>query len=322
MIKRARIVPLCLACLALAGCQNAATDIQLSPTGSLMPFATATASRTATPPPAEQTAFPLGPSPTPFVHIVQQGETLLGIALRYGVSLEDLLLVNPGVDPSFLSIGQQVRIPGTEGEAVDYLLPTPTPVPLSLSPVNCYDSPTGRMVCLLEAENNTLNDLESLTVVVKLFDQEGGMIDAAAANAPLDMIRSGARMPLSAPFSDHPVDFSYAIAELSSSVAVVSGQQDLFPLTVVLSTMNLQEEIGFAHLEGEIETAEGMTSGQYQVRVVGIMRNTVDELVGYKLWEGVIDDPAEENLSFVLDIFSLGPGAAGVEVLAQARRVQ
>ncbi|MEJ2013468.1 MAG: LysM peptidoglycan-binding domain-containing protein [Anaerolineales bacterium] len=287
-----------------------------------MPFATATASRTATPPPAEQTAFPLGPTPTPFVHIVQQGETLLGIALRYGVTLEDLLVVNPGVDPSFLSIGQQIRIPGTEGEPVDYLLPTPTPVPLSLSPVNCYDSPSGRMVCLLEAENNTPNDLESLTVVIKLFDKNGRLIDAAAANAPLDMIQAGLRIPLSAPFSDHPVDFAYAIAELSSSVAAAPDQQDLFPLTVALSTVNIEEGLGFAHLEGEVETAEGMSPGQYQVRVVGILRNTIDELVGYNLWEGVIDGPVDENPSFVLDIFSLGPGAAGVEVLAQARRVQ
>ena len=44
-------------------------------------------------------------------HRVASGETLERIARRYGVSLRNLLSANPGVKPSRLSIGQQVRIP-------------------------------------------------------------------------------------------------------------------------------------------------------------------------------------------------------------------
>lgn len=45
-------------------------------------------------------------------HTVAQGETLWSIAVRYGVTAEDLLLVNPSIkNPNRLTIGQEVIIP-------------------------------------------------------------------------------------------------------------------------------------------------------------------------------------------------------------------
>jgi murein DD-endopeptidase MepM/ murein hydrolase activator NlpD len=49
------------------------------------------------------------------VYIVQSGDTLSYIATRFNVSVDDILAANPGVDPNFLSEGQQIVIPGLEG---------------------------------------------------------------------------------------------------------------------------------------------------------------------------------------------------------------
>ena len=46
------------------------------------------------------------------VHVVQSGESLLGIALRYGVSVDDILEFNGLTDPDALSEGQELIIPG------------------------------------------------------------------------------------------------------------------------------------------------------------------------------------------------------------------
>jgi len=46
------------------------------------------------------------------VHIVQSGESLIGIALRYGVSVDDILEFNGLTDPDALSEGQELIIPG------------------------------------------------------------------------------------------------------------------------------------------------------------------------------------------------------------------
>jgi LysM repeat protein len=61
------------------------------------------------------------PTATPLVHIVQSGETIVGIAVKYGLTVELLLAYNPQVNPKFLSLGTPLIIP-----APDAALPLPT----------------------------------------------------------------------------------------------------------------------------------------------------------------------------------------------------
>ncbi|MCK4314811.1 MAG: LysM peptidoglycan-binding domain-containing protein, partial [Anaerolineae bacterium] len=73
--------------------------------------------------------------PTPIVHVVQEGETLLSIAYEYGVSLPSLQAANGIENPLLLQIGQELTIP--VGEEVTettpgLLLPTPTPLPFDV----------------------------------------------------------------------------------------------------------------------------------------------------------------------------------------------
>jgi D-alanyl-D-alanine carboxypeptidase (penicillin-binding protein 5/6) len=69
------------------------------------------------PEPAEPrlTAPPLGEKilvqPEPIVYLVRKGDTLSGIAKRYRVGVEDILLINPMDDPDFLVPGQILRVP-------------------------------------------------------------------------------------------------------------------------------------------------------------------------------------------------------------------
>ena len=72
----------------------------------------------ATPTPqATPTATPVPrptPTPTPVVYTVQAGDTLSGIAARFGLTLEQLVQANRLVDPDSLQIVQQLTIPPSE----------------------------------------------------------------------------------------------------------------------------------------------------------------------------------------------------------------
>jgi murein DD-endopeptidase MepM/ murein hydrolase activator NlpD len=75
--------------------------------------ATAAQSDEVTPtPPAEEGAD------IPRFHVVQQGETLLGIAELYGTTVEVLMALNGIEDAGLIYIGQELRLPGGGGEAV------------------------------------------------------------------------------------------------------------------------------------------------------------------------------------------------------------
>lgn len=52
------------------------------------------------------------------VHVVEQGETLYGLAKRYGVTIDDLIALNPGSEKG-LKIGQKLTIPTPMTTSVD-----------------------------------------------------------------------------------------------------------------------------------------------------------------------------------------------------------
>jgi LysM repeat protein len=93
----------------------------LASTAEAQPSATAAAvagdGNQATP----QATATIAPTPEPLTYTIAEGDTLVTVAEAYGVSLAEILALNPSiVDPNQVGIGQQILIPA----------PVPTPLPL------------------------------------------------------------------------------------------------------------------------------------------------------------------------------------------------
>ena len=79
----------------------------------------------AAPPPAQPApASAVASVAAPTVHTVQRGETLIGIARRYGVSVEAIVAANGVANPSRIYGGQQLTIPGSSAAPA---IPAPAP---------------------------------------------------------------------------------------------------------------------------------------------------------------------------------------------------
>lgn len=79
-----------------------------------------------TPPPP--TAAPPAPGePAAVLHVVQQGETLWAISMRYGTSVEALAAANQLVNPSLIRTGQQLSIPPSAPLPPPTVTTTPPP---------------------------------------------------------------------------------------------------------------------------------------------------------------------------------------------------
>jgi len=87
--------------------------------------------------PGQQLTIPGGTSPAPSntttngtVHVVQRGETLTRIALRYGVSIWTIVSANSIANPNLIYPGQQLTIPGASDQGIgNEIAPPSTPVP-------------------------------------------------------------------------------------------------------------------------------------------------------------------------------------------------
>jgi murein DD-endopeptidase MepM/ murein hydrolase activator NlpD len=64
-------------------------------------------------PPRQST--PARATNVPDVHVVQQGDTLSGIADRYGLDMDTLMDINNLSSPDFLRLGQRLRLKGADG---------------------------------------------------------------------------------------------------------------------------------------------------------------------------------------------------------------
>ena len=161
-------------------------------------------------------------TPTPIVHVVQSGDTLLGIALDYGVDVDALQTLNGIANPQSLQVGQELIIPTGEENIADVpglLLPTPTPLPFGVRGVAFYETPVGSLGCLGEIVNTTDVTLANVQVRVALFDADGNLAAEADAFAAADLVPPGGRSPFSILFTSPPTEWA------NPQVTTVRGEE-------------------------------------------------------------------------------------------------
>jgi LysM repeat protein len=155
------------------------------------------------------------PSPTPIFHKVQSGETLIAIALQYGVTVAALQSANGISDPSTLQVGQELIVPTGEesqSENSDLLLPTPTPIAVAIEGLACHEQPVGSVWCMGEVVNSTESSIENVQLRVTLHNAAGEELIAGQVYTALDLIPSGQRAPFGILFASAPGSFDRSLA--------------------------------------------------------------------------------------------------------------
>lgn len=90
----------------------------------------------------QEICIPVPPSttcPGGINYTIKAGDTLYSIATRYGVTVNDILRLNPGIDPNNLQIGQVICIPRVEPP------PVPRPRCMILSPTDLFPNSKGAL---------------------------------------------------------------------------------------------------------------------------------------------------------------------------------
>ncbi len=262
------------------------------------------------------TPIPAGPTPTPFVHIIQQGETLLEIAFRYGVQFDNIVLINPEIDPNLLRIGEEIRIPGPEGEPVDILLPTPTPIPVHLKTLGCYESPSLAYVCVVSITNTEEFTVAGVSAHITLHDQDGLILDNQIVYAPINQIPTRLEIPLIAIFDSRPSGYSYFHVDLLSAVQV-ADLMDGLPTIEVLETRTIYKaDKRLAEVSGRLSITS-LDGDELLVRIVGVALDGAGEPIGMNVWEERVKSVVNEDIEYRISIFSLGPEIAGIHIYSE-----
>lgn len=286
--------------------------------GTLVPYTGPSA--TASPTPGDpDTPTPLpSATPTPRSHTVRKGEDMFGIALRYGVTLDDLLKANPTVDPRFLSIGAVLVVPAamyTPTPDPDNP-PQPTPIGLILSQPDCFPSGDGGLWCFIRAENPQEFSVEGLSVHLRLFDRDSGQILELNAFPPLNLLAPGEFLPLAAYYPPPaPIDFDVT-AELVSALPVPPDSGRYLDLEQSENKVEIAPDGLTARVSGLLRLAGGEVPARV-IRVVAVAFDASGRIVGLRRWDSREELGPGGSLPFDGVVYSAGPLIASVTVLAE-----
>lgn len=174
------------------------------------------------------------PTPTPIVYQIESGDTILGIAIQRGSTVEEILALNPGIVPENLQIGQGVILPPPP--TVNPLLAPGTAVPIqvTINKIHAYQTPVGSLWLLGEVTNEGETAVENIRVEIGLLAADGGLLGSVQAWVATAIIPPGARGPFGVLLNEPPTEF------VQPSVAVIGGQAvvDLGNRTLAVAVQN------------------------------------------------------------------------------------
>ena len=303
-----------LACLflistltACAGNAEAVTD--LAPA---VPYQTITPSKTPTViPPLTGIILP---TPTTFTYTVVQGDTLNGIAGRYGVTLEALLAANPGLQPAALSVGTTLIIPTgseTPGE------PVPTSAPLPVLQARCWSEMDGGLWCFALVQNEYPETLENLSARFTLLDANGQELAGQVAFALLNTLPSGQSLPLAVHFPP-PLQVNVSVqVQVLTAIRLLPGDTRYLPVMPENTLVSVDASGRTAQVTGRVILTGASTANT--LWVLATAYDTAGNVVGVRRWESPSALTADAPVSFDFLVSSVGPEIDRVEFLAEAR---
>ena len=255
------------------------------------------------------------PSPTPFTYTVQQGETISSIALKFGVSMDDLSAANPEVSPNIMSVGTVLKIPSNptnpSGEA------TPTPAPFTVEQSQCFPTTNKGMWCFILVHNDFPDFMENVSAQVTLVDSNGTFVTTQTAYLPLNILPPNASLPLSVYFPPNiPVDAKPQV-QILTAIRLSQTDPRYLPATVTNTLVQINSDGHYATIAGEIRLP-AESNAATQVWVAAVAYDESGRVVGVKRWEGGGVQPGG-SLNFQMSVSSLGGRMMRVEFAVEAR---
>jgi LysM repeat protein len=256
------------------------------------------------------------PSPTPFTYTVKKGDTISSIALKFGVSMDDLQAANPEISPNAMSVGQVLNIPSNpenpSGE------PTPPPAPFTVQQIECYPTADKGMWCFVLARNDFSDFMENVTAQVMLVKGDQTIVANQTALLPLNILPPNTSLPLVVFF---PPEIPLGVkpqVQLLTAIRLLPNDARYLPATIHNTLVQVNTDGRSAHVTGQV-LLPNIAKTARQVWVAGTAYDEAGNVVGVRRWDSNGGLSPGSNLPFEFMVSSLGGKIAQVEFAVEAR---
>ncbi len=282
---------------------------------------TPTAAATATPAPytPEPTATPTL-SPTPVIHTIASGETLIAIASRYGVSVAAIQEANGIVDARLLRVSQEIVIPIDDESLLTAGAPTPAPTPLPLEFGKVYfgNDERGGLWALGDVTNPGTEPLEGIRVSVTLLDDANQPLAERESLIANDLLEPGEVSPFGLFFSDPPEQFT---SYRTQTISAYPAQVGFYYRDLVVKDIGIESERYFTyHVSGTVQNIGPERA--VEVTIIATLYDALGQVIGYRKIEPdhSVVLPGGET-AFSTEIIPVGGPVISTHVSAEGHRI-
>jgi LysM repeat protein len=255
------------------------------------------------------------PTPTPMTYVIVEGDTMLAMALRHGISLAELQAANPEVNARLLSVGTELIIP--LGEIIPSSPMTATPIPINLTSTDCHVVPDG-VWCFLLVTNARSRELENISARVLLYDGSGELVAEGTAIAALNKLPEDSELPLVVFFPGRFAGEITALTNVLTAQPVPKNDARYLNAWLEIDEVVISED----GLQAEVNGTYGIPAKSVLGNLTWIVVTAYDSegrVIGVRKLElfGTLEPGVNQNYS--LDVFGLGSSIAEVKALVEVR---
>lgn len=189
------------------------------------------------------------------IHTVESGETFTEVAWIYGVSSEQLEAANPGVDPFYIMVGDELVIPPSEAGAFETFIEEMYAGLVSFGTADCEVLIDRSAVCYLPVTNISDGIISNLQLSMTVTDSTGTQ-STQAVRLPLSQFDKGEEIPVMFMFPGEftaPLDGKAVVDGMSSSQdlsGMLRISPDNYSVETVLAPDKINADVTITFAEG------------------------------------------------------------------------
>jgi len=256
------------------------------------------------------------PSLTPFTYTIKAGDTISSIALKFGVSMDDLQAANPEISPNTMSIGEVIKIPSNpenpSGE------PTPTPAPFTVQQIKCYPTADRGMWCFVLVHNDFPDFLENVSAQITLLDANNATLASQTALLPLNILPPNTSLPLTVFFPPEVPHNAEPRVQILTAIRLLPDDQRYLPATINNTLVQVNADGLTAQVNGQVFMPSDAKNASH-VWVAATAYDEAGNVVGTRRWEWDKGLTAGGNLPFEFMLSGITGKISRVDFAVEAR---
>lgn len=255
------------------------------------------------------------PTPTPIVYVIKEGDTMLAIAFKYGISLEALQSANPDVNARLLVVGTELVIP------LEDIIPsnpiTATPIPVQITQTICHPAQDG-IWCFVNIRNDRGRPLENVSAEVIVQDSSGKFLTEGIAFGAMNLLPVEEELPLVVFFPGRYPNDLLATSNILTVQLLPKDDDRYLNAWIEIDAIEISETGVSAEVEGKIGLPAKSVPGNL-AWVLLVAYDNDKNVVGFRKVEQVERMEPGTSRNFNIQVFSLDSEITEVRAFVEVR---